>query len=60
MADTRAHMILLVEDNPVDARLMQGLLEKADPQEFSLQPVDCLGAALASLAQQAFAAILLD
>jgi CheY-like chemotaxis protein len=60
MGDAKTQYILLVEDNLVDARLMQILLSKPDVGEFSLHRVGTLQAALAVLAQRPFAAILLD
>ena len=60
MDDSRTHAILLVEDNPVDARLLQMLLSQPGVQEFSVQHVTHLSAAVDCLTQQTFAAILLD
>jgi PAS domain S-box-containing protein len=60
MSDAKLQQILLVEDNLVDARLMQMLLSKPDIGLFELHQVGRLQAALEALAQRRFAAILLD
>jgi PAS domain S-box-containing protein len=52
--------ILLVEDNPVDARLIQGLLRKAKRQAFDIECVGDLAAALQRLVARKFDAVLLD
>ena len=48
--------VLLVEDNPIHARLLQGLLKP----EFAVEAVDHLAAGLARLAAGGIDAILLD
>jgi signal transduction histidine kinase len=52
--------ILLVEDNPVDARLVQGVLSKFPTQPFNIEWVDRLSTALDRMASDRFEAILLD
>ncbi len=61
MVTTRIRL-LLVEDNPGDARLMRELLADAAPPRFDVVHVDCLRAALAALrdGQGVFDAVLLD
>lgn len=56
----RVGNILLVEGNPVDARLMQMLLVKLEGEALELQHVDCVRAAVDALSRQSFAAVLLD
>lgn len=58
--DPEKKHILLVEDNPADARLMVELLTGADGDRFKLQHVDRLGTALSLLRKQEFDVILLD
>lgn len=48
--------VLLVEDNPIHARLLQGFLQP----EFAVEAVDNLAAGLARLAAGGIDAILLD
>jgi two-component system NtrC family sensor kinase len=52
--------VLLIEDNPGDARLMQELLAEASGALFSLEHVDTLTKGLARLAQDGVDVILLD
>ncbi|MEE8471635.1 MAG: GAF domain-containing protein, partial [Dehalococcoidia bacterium] len=52
--------VLLVEDNPADARLVREMLAEAGETEFHLSHVGRLDEALASLAQDRFDVILLD
>ena len=52
--------ILLVEDNPAEARLLQELLKGNQSAQFSLVRVKRLGEALDRLVEQEFDAILLD
>ncbi len=52
--------ILLVEDNPGDARLLREMLAQAAPGQFQLTLVERLGAALQSLGQASFDLVLLD
>lgn len=55
--------VLLVEDNPGDAFLIQGMLglqNNNDPIQYQLTHVDKLEAALQALQQQDFSVILLD
>ncbi len=52
--------ILLVEDNPGDARLVQEMLAELGPNRFALEHVDSLGEALLSLNRTGFDLVLLD
>ena len=52
--------VLLVEDNPGDARLIRFELEEAGDHQFELVVDDRLGAALERLAQEPFDVLLLD
>src|SRR5215207_1227039 len=53
--------ILLVEDNPGDARLVEVLLSGVDPfGSFNIVHAQCLGEALERLEESAFEVILLD
>lgn len=52
--------ILLVEDNPGDARLVQELLREVTSIQFRLEQVDCLSQGLLRLSQQRFDVVLLD
>ncbi len=52
--------ILLVEDNPGDARLIREMLRQAASDQFVLEHVDRLGTALEKLSNEQFDAILLD
>jgi signal transduction histidine kinase len=52
--------ILLVEDNPGDARLARELLKEVEEPRFELAHVTCLADGLARLRQENFAAVLLD
>lgn len=56
---SRAIKVLLVEDNPGDARLIVEMLREAS-DEFDLQQVDSLKAALAELDRAAVDVVLLD
>jgi len=52
--------ILLIEDNPADARLTRELLREATGASIQTVLADALSAGLALLAEQEFAAVLLD
>ncbi|HEY9641785.1 MAG TPA: response regulator, partial [Coleofasciculaceae cyanobacterium] len=52
--------ILLIEDNPGDARLLQELLREVSSVQFQITQVDCLSRGLQCLSQQTFDLILLD
>jgi two-component system cell cycle response regulator len=52
--------ILLVEDNPADARLMVELLTSTGAGKVELQSVDRISAALKRLSEQKFDVVLLD
>ncbi len=60
MDDREGQVVLLVEDNAVDARLLQMLLSKPEAAEFRLQHVGRLDAALERVQLRPYAAILLD
>lgn len=52
--------ILLVEDNPGDARLLQEMLKEADATHYRLTLADRLAEALQRLREDVFDVILLD
>ena len=52
--------VLLIEDNPIHARLLQGLLSDAQNPGFAVETADQLAAGLARLGQGGIAAVLLD
>jgi Flp pilus assembly CpaE family ATPase len=55
-----ATKILLVEDNPADARLVQETLASQSIAKFKVVQVGCLGAALERLSEEHFDVVLLD
>ncbi len=52
--------VLLVEDNPGDARLVREMLAEMNTERYDVTPVDRLTDALARLSERQFDAILLD
>ena len=52
--------ILLIEDNPGDARLIRELLADVGGERFALEWIDRLSAGIARLEQRGIAVILLD
>jgi len=58
--DNEPRLILLVEDNPADVRLLYEALQTAAPTQFNLLSVERLSDALARLAERQFMVILLD
>ncbi|MFT6936539.1 MAG: CheY-like chemotaxis protein, partial [Saprospiraceae bacterium] len=54
------HKILLIEDNPGDARLVEILLEESDFHECEIVNKTTLGDGIEALNQSDFAAVLLD
>lgn len=52
--------LLLIEDNPGDARLVAEQLREIDPARYALTTTRCLADALLAVAQTAFDVILLD
>jgi signal transduction histidine kinase len=60
MGEETKTRVLLVEDNPGQARLIQELLAEAAPEAFSIETADELGAALSRLRSHAADAVLLD
>ena len=52
--------VLLVEDNPIHARLLQGLLSEQSDPAFTVEVVDHLQAGIARLETGDFAVVLLD
>jgi PAS domain S-box-containing protein len=52
--------VLLVEDNPGDARLVREMLAEMNTERYEVVPVDRLADALAQLTERPFDAILLD
>jgi DNA-binding NtrC family response regulator len=60
MTHDEPQMLLLVEDNPADARMISTALRSADSQQFTLVHVEQLSVALSWLEKKQFAVILLD
>jgi diguanylate cyclase (GGDEF)-like protein/PAS domain S-box-containing protein len=58
--NTKPTKILLVEDNPGDARLVQEMLADLGPNKFALEHIDSLGEALSCLNKTKFDVVLLD
>ncbi len=58
--NTKSTKILLVEDNPGDARLVQEMLADLGPDRFALEHVGSLGEALSCLNKTKFDVVLLD
>jgi signal transduction histidine kinase/DNA-binding NarL/FixJ family response regulator len=52
--------VLLIEDNPGDARLLRELLKESSDSQFDLVHVERLGRALEVLKRERFAVVLLD
>ena len=52
--------VLLVEDNPIHARLLQGLLSDRSDPAFAVEAVDHLEAGIQRLSIDSFDAVLLD
>ena len=52
--------VLLVEDNPIHARLLQGLLSNRSDPAFAVEAVDHLAAGIQRLSTGSFDAVLLD
>jgi diguanylate cyclase (GGDEF)-like protein len=52
--------ILLLEDNPGDVRLIREMLKEVGMERFSMEPVDCLAAALERLGQDGIDVVLMD
>ena len=52
--------VLLVEDNPIHARLLQGLLSDRNDPAFAVEAVDHLAAGIQRLSTGSFDAVLLD
>ncbi len=59
MAGQTIH-VLLVEDNPGDARLLQEYLREDSFVNFQFQPAECLAEALTALQDKQFDVVLLD
>jgi two-component system sensor histidine kinase DctS len=57
---TNAFKLLLVEDNPADARLVEIALAEVNKKKFEIQHVDRLSQALGLVGNNAFDAVLLD
>jgi PAS domain S-box-containing protein len=60
MIHNESQPLLLVEDNPGDVHLIGDALKAANPEQFTLVHVERLSEALACLAEEQFAVILLD
>jgi diguanylate cyclase (GGDEF)-like protein/PAS domain S-box-containing protein len=60
MTDNRIRTVLLVEDNPGDARLFREMLREHDGANMQLTHVDCMKAAEQHLADRTVDIILLD
>ena len=58
--DSAAVKVLLVEDNPADARLVEEMLRDAAPGEFELTRAESLVEAISRVAETGFDAVLLD
>ena len=58
--DTIPTKVLLVEDNPVEARLIQDLVRKTCADQYKVERVDRLSAATRMLREKAFGVLLLD
>ena len=58
--DPERKQILLVEDNPADARLLVELLTETGQEEFCFEVVDRISSALKLLDERQFEVILLD
>ena len=56
----RSANVLLVEDNPGDARLISAMLDEAGPEQFRLARVDRLSAGLDALSRGGVGVVLLD
>jgi DNA-binding NarL/FixJ family response regulator len=52
--------ILLIEDNPADARFIYEMLKEENPRRYHLAHVDTLGEALMRLGTETFDVVLLD
>lgn len=52
--------VLLIEDNPIHTRLLQGLLSDAQVPAFAVETADHLAVGLARLGQGGIDAVLLD
>ena len=52
--------VLLIEDNPIHTRLLQGLLSDAQGPAFAVETADHLAVGLARLGQGGIDAVLLD
>lgn len=60
MTHTEPFRILLVEDNPADARFFREVLHEARATQFTLEHVEQLSDALTRLTEERFAVVLLD
>jgi len=60
MIESAAVKILLVEDNPGDARLARELLSEAEAFRFELRHVELLADAMKAMREAAFDIVLLD
>jgi signal transduction histidine kinase len=60
MGMTKALKILIVEDEPLDARMLERLIAKSDLQMEEITTVETLQAALQKIAEQQFDVIFLD
>ena len=58
--ETKRQRVLLVEDNPADAALIEGMFERQGTMPLDLVRADSLGKALDRIAHEAFDAVLLD
>lgn len=60
MLHDESQQVLLVEDNPADAHIIRAALEATPSARFTLVHVERLNEALTRLAEERFAAVLLD
>ncbi len=59
-APNRTVTVLLIEDNPIHARLLRGLLDHAEGQPFAVTAVETAAAGVQCLAHQPVDVVLLD
>jgi signal transduction histidine kinase len=60
MAEPQTYRVLLVEDNPADARLAREILSEGQRYDFEVAEASTMAAALALLAQREFDVVLMD
>jgi diguanylate cyclase (GGDEF)-like protein/PAS domain S-box-containing protein len=60
MTDEAPFRVLMIEDNPDDAQLVQRVLSAADETAWEIEVVECLAAGLDALDHREFDAVLMD